>query len=62
MRQPEIYTPTKIKDWDVKVEVSRGKWVPARPMGRNVFQFFWRWKVAFSVLIGKYDALKWERQ
>ena len=61
MRQPDIYTASAIKLWDCARETAtNGSWIPARPVGHNGFSWRWRFKLAFMVLIGKYDALNWQ--
>ena len=60
MRQPVIYTPEHIQNWDIQSESSDGRWVAARPVGHSLFPLLWRWKVALKVLIGAYDAIRWE--
>jgi hypothetical protein len=60
IRQPDIYTVQEIQSWSVDKEMETGRWVPARPMGHNVWSWTLRWKLAWKVLIGKYDALTWE--
>ena len=59
-RQPEIYTAQTIKDWNAGADAGFGLYLPARPMGHNLYSILWRWRVAFGVLTGRYDALKWE--
>lgn len=64
-RQPIIYKVNTIMHW-VNMKECRTTslngiiWNPARPLGHNLFSIVWRWKLAFLVLIGKYDALNWE--
>lgn len=60
MRQPDIYMADAIKHWDTDKELPNGAWVPARPVGYNGFCFTWRLKLAWYVLIGKFDVLNWE--
>jgi len=60
MRQPDIYTASAIKNWDVEGQLWNGAYVPARPVGYNGFSWRWRFKLAWFVLIGKYDVLRWE--
>ena len=62
MRQPDIYIASKgcLKGiMSCVTEVDNGIWEPARPIAHNAFSILWRWKLAFYVLIGKYDAFKW---
>jgi len=62
MRQPSVYTATEIKNWDVDTEIESGQWVPARPLGHNCWSWEYRWQLAWKVLIGQLDALRWEDQ
>jgi len=59
MRQPIIYTANTIKHWDCDIE-SNDSWIPARPVGHNLFLIGYRLYVAYKVLIGTYDILDWE--
>lgn len=62
MRQPDIYVASKRclnQLMSVETEIEKGIWEPARPIGHNAFSMLWRWKLAFYVLIGKYDVFKW---
>ncbi len=61
LRQPEVYTADRIKRWNCDTEsYPGGPWVPARPLGHNLYSWLWRWGIALKVLFGIYDALKWE--
>jgi hypothetical protein len=59
MRQPEMYSASLIKKWDVDQQSESGEWIPARPIGTNIWPWTWRWKLAWDVLTGKCDALNW---
>ena len=59
MRQPTVYTPRTIKGWDCDKELVTGVWVPARPLGHRLMSWKQRWKVAWWVFTGQYDALNW---
>ena len=60
MRQPDGYTPSEIKKWDVDTEVN-GRWVPVRPEPANLLYHWWnRCSKAWDVLVGKADVLYWE--
>jgi len=61
MRQPIVYTAKTIKQWDCDRE-SSNSWIPARPVGHNMYSFIYRFKLACLVLIGKYDILDWEEK
>lgn len=60
MRQPDVYTAAALKNWCDKEAIPGGPWIPARPMPHNAFSWKWRFKLAFMVLIGKYDAVNWQ--
>jgi hypothetical protein len=60
-RQPDIYKAEAIKNWETDMEIAKGIWIPARPMGHNAFSFTRRWKLAWKVLIGECDALVWSK-
>lgn len=62
MRDPETYCARIIKDWNVDRECKNGIWIPARPLGHNIYPLMSRFKTAWRVLIGKYDALNWEEE
>jgi len=60
-RQPIIYTANNIKQWDCDIESENG-WIPARPIGHNLYPILYRFYVAWLVLVGEYDALNWEEK
>lgn len=60
-RQPEQYTAYIIKHWDADTKYKNGMYIPARPVGHNCHNFRHRWRLAWHVLIGKADALYWDR-
>lgn len=53
------YTAQEIKNWDTSCSVDGTMWIPARP---ETFWSFNRIKLAWSVLIGRLDALDWQCQ
>jgi len=59
-RQPDMYSASTIKNWPNDKELPNGAWVPARPCGHNAFRWTWRWLLAWDVLTGKCDVLRWE--
>lgn len=62
MRHTDVYSAIEIKQWTTSEEHKPGKWSPARPCPYG-FSFYLLWrsiKIAFKVLIGKYDALNWD--
>ena len=60
MRQPDVYTANAIKRWMVDEKRPNGSYIPSRPYGHNCFPLGWRFKLAWGVLTGRYDALNWE--
>ena len=60
MRTPTIHTPTELQDWS-NGEEYEGGYRPARCLGWELSVFHpRRWKIAWRVFIGRYDALDWE--
>lgn len=60
MRNPDIYTATQIKNWNVAGETELGLWIPCRPLpSYRFFRFFHNLKICWYVFIGKYDVLSW---
>lgn len=65
MRQPQVFSAKELKEWVGDEQPWPGVWRPARPMP---FQVPWwsppflitRIKIAWKVLIGRYDAVNWE--
>ena len=60
MRNPSVYKTSSLLKWDAAVQNKDGRWVPARPLGWQGPRWSTSIKIAFYVLIGKYDALDWE--
>jgi hypothetical protein len=65
MRQPDIWTAGAIQNYNVtrcihSVHTGGDLWLPARPEPHNAFSFMWRFKLAWKVLTGEYDAMRWE--
>ena len=54
------YTAQHIKKWDVSFE-KNGQWIPCRPINFTMDSILDRFKCAFGVLTGRYDALDWEQ-
>lgn len=50
-----IYSVEQFRDWPVTCGI-RGRWVLARPLAGP-----WehRWRAAWGVLTGRYDAISW---
>lgn len=59
MRNPTIYKARDIDKWG-EYALHEKKWIPARPLPFYGWRFMHSIKIAFFVLIGKYDALNWE--
>jgi hypothetical protein len=65
IRQPDVYSADlRFAEYlrDHSIQLKDGRWLPCRGTAHNAFSFKWRWKMAWCVFIGKYDALKWEDQ
>lgn len=60
MKTPMIYTAKEVRDWSVDTEMHDGRWIPSRPLSLSMYGPLWRWKLAWRVLTGRYDALDWE--
>ena len=53
-----LYTAKAIRKWNVDHEITPGgTWAPARPL---TYWSLRRIRIAWGVLIGRYDALDWE--
>lgn len=59
MRLPDIYNADAIKRWDVEKNGGNDYWYLARPLGMQTLSLRQRFKVAWGVFTGRYDALKW---
>ena len=56
-----VYSARSIKNWDCDNEFAPGSWGPARPIQFGGLYGFWlRAMAAWGVLVGRYDALKWD--
>ena len=62
MRNPGVYKVSNLEKLNDDQREKNGKWIPARPLSLYGFQPFTNFKIAFYVLIGKYDALDWEEE
>jgi len=51
------YTADEIKNWNVQ---KGPDWKPARPLNHVFDGLVRRVKLAWGVLVGRYDALDWE--
>lgn len=55
------YKPTQILRWDVNRQSPHtGRWVPARSENYRADSLWTRLRLAWGVLIGRYDALDWD--
>lgn len=60
MKTPSIHTPFEIQDWPIR-ESYEGGYRLARCMAFDLSILHpRRWKIAWRVFIGRYDALDWE--
>ena len=62
MRTPQVFSATEIKNWHIEEEYEKGKWRLARPCGfiGNIRYFKVRFRIAWRVFTGRYDALNWQ--
>lgn len=58
MKEPQLINAESFKS-DVNIRMN-GKWVNSRPIAYT--NIFTRFKLAFYVFMGKYDALEWYQQ
>ena len=60
MKTPTIHTPSELQYWPVGEEYEPGHYRPARCLSWESSVFHpRRWKIAWRVFIGRYDALDW---
>ena len=62
-RQPMIYPAnrrTLFGMLNFEIKTKDGIYTLKRPTKVDFLPWKWRWRVAWNVLIGKYDALEWE--
>ena len=59
MKEPMLYKAIQIRTWDTDQHVD-GRWIPARSMRLGELRLAKRFKLAYNVFIGKYDAVDWE--
>lgn len=52
-----IYTAEALRNWDMSRSPD---WKPARPINHQCDGWLKRIRLAYGVLIGRYDALNWE--
>lgn len=61
MRQPKLIdVAVLVKCYYTKKRKSDGEMVPQRGFNCDAKPCFHRFRLAFGVLIGKYDALEWD--
>lgn len=61
MKTPSIYTPSQLQDWQCAEARIDGSYVPSRPIAFDLSYFHpRRWKMAWRVFTGRYDALDWD--
>lgn len=56
---PNVFTADELKHWDAHVNLGKGRWVAARPLGYSGYRLVTRFKIAWKVFTGQYDALRW---
>lgn len=57
MRYPNTHSASEIRNWHVEEEYEPGKWRPARGCECRSGGLLRRFKIAWSVFIGKRDAI-----
>lgn len=63
MKTPNLYKPEAVASITKNMRVFIDeKWVPCRPMGFQGLCLRKRFGLAWKVLTGRYDAIKWEKQ
>lgn len=55
---PQVFTTSTIKEWTISTYTKDNTWVPARPY--SIPSIHKRFKLAWLVFIGRYDALDWD--
>ncbi len=60
MQTPKIYKARDLENWDTHCQKLNGPWLPARPLSLSTLSLFWRFKLAYKVFVGRFDALDWE--
>ena len=55
-----VYTANEIRETHTDRPSPTGRWIPARPINFRYDPWLTRAKLAWGVLIGKYDALNWQ--
>jgi hypothetical protein len=62
MRTPAVYLADDIKTWSTQRMLAPGCWSLARPMSWSSFDLRTRFKLAWRVFTGRYDALVWDER
>ncbi len=62
MKAPNLFTPKSFFDLANSCyrQTGDGRWVTARPLG--FYSLWWRLKLSYGVLVGKYDAMSWPKE
>jgi len=58
-RFPRVHSATEIKNWHILEEYEPNKWRPARPCECISGGIMRRFKIAWKVFNGEWDALNW---
>ena len=58
--QPTLFTTSTIKLHESLRKTPNGNWILARPLSLSTLNLLERFKLAYHVFIGRYDALDWE--
>lgn len=59
MEEPKLLTPTQIQKNDISALID-GEWKPVRSLTMRRLILWHRFKLAWGVFTGKYDAVRWE--
>jgi len=60
MRNPSVYTASELAAWRTAKQCAPGKWRPSRPLPFYGLRLIRSFRLAWRVLVGRYDALDWE--
>jgi hypothetical protein len=61
MRTPAVWSTKAIREHNVDIcESPKGYWRAARPESNDLWGSSYRFRIAWLVLIGRYDALDWD--
>jgi len=59
---PNVFWADEIRRWDAYRKKSEGSWVACRPLGFPGYRLITRFKIAWKVFTGQYDALRWDEE